>query len=132
VISNISTIGQSLAVNVKLLIKNLPQWKFSYTAWRWLTESQNVYMYMAFIPLQVRASNKLKKQDWIIFILNSKTLNLLLSIKDTTSDQENMCTPENKPGKLIQNKLYIILTISETMWYAFNNTTERYVRHMST
>lgn len=28
----------------------------------------------------------------------------------------------NKPGKSIQNKLYTILSILETMWYAVNNT----------
>ena len=32
---------------------------------------------------------------------------------------------KNKPGKSIQNKLYIILKILETMWYAFNNTTRK-------
>jgi hypothetical protein len=43
--------------------------------------------------------------------------------------QENTCTCINKPDISVQNKLYIILTILETIWYTFSNTAQRYVRH---
>jgi hypothetical protein len=32
-------------------------------------------------------------------------------------------------GNSIQNKLYIILTTWEIMWYALNNTTKRHIKH---
>jgi len=34
-----------------------------------------------------------------------------------------------EPGESIHYKLYIIVTVLETLWYTFNNTTKRYIRH---